>query len=499
MSGIRTKGGSKQTRETLTAGIRTRRNVWKLDPDDKTLLWYGEAVDAMKRKPIADPTSWRYQAAIHEYIRARDPLANNTDVLPSRADQRTFWTQCQHGSSYFLPWHRMYLHHFETIVAVEVAKLNGPRDWALPYWNYSVDENARLLPVAFRSPSLPDGSANPLYVAERDDRCNAGHQFADGRDVGLGCLKEVAFDAPSGSSSFGGPVTEFEHSGDVVGALEATPHGSIHIAVGGVSGGWMSQFYTAALDPIFWLHHANIDRLWEVWLKRDPGHSDPKTRKWLTSVAFKFHDVSGKVVTMRPLQVVDTTAAPLLYAYEDVSDPLAETGRRSMITPGGVPMAKQRPAEMVGATTTGLELGGAPADAELLHRAGARVGVTAAAQKARKAGKRQRIFLNVENITSAERAGPYDVYLNVPAGADHREHEDLFVGRLPLFGLTEASRVGTTHAGSGLHYVFDVTDLYERLAGQPGWNPTRLRISFVPKGERPTAKVRVGRVSLYLE
>lgn len=497
MNVLTTKAGSRRTREARAA--RTRRNVWKLEPDDKTLFWYGRAVAAMKRKPIADPTSWRYQAAIHEYVRARDPLADTTDVLPSRADQRTFWTQCQHGSWYFLPWHRMYLHHFETIVATEVAKLSGPADWALPYWNYSVDENSRLLPVAFRSRGLADGSANPLYVAERDDRCNAGHQFADGRDVELGCLKEPAFDASGGSASFGGPGTDFEHSGDVVGALEATPHGSIHMAVGGVSGGWMSQFYTAALDPMFWLHHANIDRLWEVWLKRDPGHVDPKTKKWLTSVAFKFHDVAGKVVTMKPVQVVDTTAAPLSYVYDDISDPLAETRRRAMIASGGAPMAKQRPAEMVGATTNGLELGAGPAHTELLHRAAVRMGAPGGAQKARRAGRRQRIFLNVENITSAEGAGPYDVYLNVPARADRHVGEDLFVGRLPLFGLTEASRVGTTHAGSGLHYVFDVTDLYERLAAQPGWDPNRLRISFVPKEQRLTAKVRVGRVSLYLE
>ena len=42
-------------------------------------------------------------------------------------------------------------------------------------------------------------------------------------------------------------------------------------------GGWMSAFATAAQDPIFWLHHANIDRLWEAWLALgDPD--DPSNR-----------------------------------------------------------------------------------------------------------------------------------------------------------------------------------------------------------------------------
>ena len=37
----------------------------------------------------------------------------------------------------------------------------------------------------------------------------------------------------------------------------------------------MGSFYTAGLDPLFWLHHANIDRLWEVWLSLDSGHVNP--------------------------------------------------------------------------------------------------------------------------------------------------------------------------------------------------------------------------------
>src|SRR5262249_53088949 len=90
---------------TTAATLRTRRNVWTLAPDDESLHWYGRAVDAMRHKSIAEPTSWRYQAAIHEYVQARDPLWQPTDVLPPVADRNTFWNQCQHGSWFFLPWH----------------------------------------------------------------------------------------------------------------------------------------------------------------------------------------------------------------------------------------------------------------------------------------------------------------------------------------------------------------------------------------------------------
>ena len=43
----------------------------------------------------------------------------------------------------------------------------------------------------------------------------------------------------------------------------------------------MSYPRTAALDPIFWLHHANIDRLWEVWRRNPPAHMDPTDPNWI--------------------------------------------------------------------------------------------------------------------------------------------------------------------------------------------------------------------------
>ena len=55
-------------------------------------------------------------------------------------------------------------------------------------------------------------------------------------------------------------------------ALEDTPHGPVHVYVGGsktINGhqvpGDMSVFPTAARDPIFFAHHGNLDRLWETW------------------------------------------------------------------------------------------------------------------------------------------------------------------------------------------------------------------------------------------
>ena len=113
--------------------IRVRRDVSTLDEWDESLVWYAKAVARMRERPIADPTSWRYQAAIHDYIRDADPYAQPDDELPSGAEQEKFWRQCQHFSWFFLPWHRWYLKYFEEIAGATITELGGPGDtWALP-------------------------------------------------------------------------------------------------------------------------------------------------------------------------------------------------------------------------------------------------------------------------------------------------------------------------------------------------------------------------------
>src|SRR5437764_5357226 len=99
--------------------LRTRRDVAKLATWDDTLLWYAKAVTAMQARPINDPTSWRYQAAIHGF---EPSLIRPGDQLPTPGQQSTYWLQCQHGSWYFLPWHRIYIFLFEQIVAATIRQ-----------------------------------------------------------------------------------------------------------------------------------------------------------------------------------------------------------------------------------------------------------------------------------------------------------------------------------------------------------------------------------------
>lgn len=480
---------------------RTRRDVWNLtkaDPE-KTLFWYAKAVEEMRKRAKNDPTSWSYQAAIHD-VDGRPPLA-----------QRDFWAQCQHFSWFFLPWHRWYLYYFEQIVASVIVSLKGPANWSLPYWNYSDSKNkkARCLPPAFTDEQFAGGD-NPLLVEDRDNG-NDGQPIGNDAYVDLTCLKESHFVGVSdgGPHGFGGPVTQFNHSDGSVGLLENVPHGSMHVGVGG----FMSSFATAALDPIFWLHHANIDRLWQVWRARDPQNHDPVEANW-PKMSFKFHDATKAVVTRTVRDVVDTTV--LGYQYEDISDPFAGT-RRLPLAAERVGLAavteKKRPVpEMIGASSGPVPLTNAPTKAQVAvtparakRKRGA--GAPAFAAEAEDAAP-SRIYLRLENVTGEGKPNVYEVYVNVPDGDDPRDHKDLFAGLMPMFGVAESSRQTEHHAGDGLHYSLDITDLANRLKERKAWDPAHLEVTFVPPPQRApkrqalaastsTSRFQVGRVSVY--
>jgi len=47
--------------------------------------------------------------------------------------------------------------------------------------------------------------------------------------------------------------------------MENNPHNPSHTAGGGSGGGWLSAVPQAVRDPIFFLLHCNVDRLWAKW------------------------------------------------------------------------------------------------------------------------------------------------------------------------------------------------------------------------------------------
>lgn len=231
------------TPSALAQALRVRREIRTLPEADIDALKAG--VQAMRALPKADLHAWLYQAGVHGA-----PAADSAGV----PDAATYWNQCVHFGLHFLSWHRWELLFIEEIM----RQMSGYCSFALPYWDYLADG---FLPDPLRQ--TPDGN-NPLYDGTRIAALNNGTAGLSG--MNLDALDEAQFPGFSG-------------------ILYGNPHSAVH---GQVSGN-MGSVPTAARDPVFYLHHCNIDRYWECWSRKggsNPGGSWP-------GQTFPFRTVTG--------------------------------------------------------------------------------------------------------------------------------------------------------------------------------------------------------------
>ena len=134
---------------------RTRVDVWTATDAEGdwpgVLSAYERAIGTMRGLdspdgPPTDPVGWQFQAAIH----GRDDGNGRADT------SNPFWCNCQHGSWFFLPWHRMYLAAFERVIQFHLED----DEWSLPYW-YAIDPDSprkAALPPAFLDMTLNDNN-----------------------------------------------------------------------------------------------------------------------------------------------------------------------------------------------------------------------------------------------------------------------------------------------------------------------------------------------------
>lgn len=464
--------------------MKERKNVYKLPSGDKTLEWYSKAVAEMKKRPATDPTSWSYQAAIHGFI-ASSPYWSNVGTIPPLSERDMYWERCQHQSWFFLPWHRMYLAYFEQIVANTIAGLGGPADWALPFWDYSDTSNPQRLNIPTNF-TTPGSNSNPLWMPNRNNSVQAASTVLTALEI------DFYTSLSNTIIGFGGPETEFHPGGGFSGGLESLPHNKIHMDINGA----MGNPDTAGLDPIFWLHHANIDRLWQVWLNLG-NRSNPTKAKWL-DFSFHFHDKDKKPVVMQCKDVEDTRKVLSGYTYEGVP---VKTTKLTKIRINEEILRHQfvHPLDIVSASEKILSLEKGISKISLALPGKKLKAITLKSSKLTESKTNQkRVFLRFENIKGKGTAPVYSVYLNA-TDKDGDNHAN-YAGSLALFGLERASIANKHHSGSGLSEQLDVTDLINRLRTSPGWDEKKLDIQIKPDREvKDSISVSIGKISLYSE
>jgi tyrosinase len=511
-------------------GSMVRRNVWELEGGDwpEPLLWYARGVAAMKKRPLSDPLGWRFYAAIHwfddDLWSGFNYYCKGTDPLPSQGDQTLYWTQCWHGSWFFLPWHRGYLIAFEQVIRAEIVALGGPADWTLPYWNY-FGSGQQGIPKAFASPKWPGKGVNPLYENYRYGPDGGGGDFViplnkPHYEISLHALKSPFFagSPDGGDQGFGGAdrgVTD--HGGGIHGNLEHIPHDFIHVLIGGTeTPGVMSDPRTAGLDPIFYLHHANIDRLWEVWRRNLATHTDPTSdQSWREGPVY-----SGGPPFAMPVPAATPGKGPTTwfytpaemsdlgsqtYGYDDYEDD--GTQRRPQARPApdrrraqGQELAMPEStspgeATLIGASRGSLNIIGEESTTTLhltTPDSAAQRELRAPSAEAQPAP--ERFYLNLENITAARDGAILRVYVGRPGGVDEQA-----AGSVALFGAAARSTAGGGTTNDGLSAVLDITDVVQDL-GLSDNELNELSIRVVPAAELDAeSDVTVGRFSLYTQ
>jgi len=215
-----------------------------------------------------------------------------------------------HGNAKFLLWHRYYLWTFEDILRSECGF-----DRNLPWWD-ETRYSGRFADSSIFSDQWYGG-------INAGGNCITNGQFANlGINVGPGqgntyhCLARNNDDSKTinTNSDF---VNACNDQGDYAGmasCAEGAAHAWGHNGIGAV----MQDVFASPSDPVFWLHHAFIDRIFRIWQNRDgarvnningvDGGGNPLTL-----------DTTVNVYDMRPTvqirDILDTMSDKLCYKY----------------------------------------------------------------------------------------------------------------------------------------------------------------------------------------
>ena len=95
--------------------------------------------------------------------------------------------------------------------------------------------------------------------------------------------------------------------------------------------GYMALPRISSRDPVFWLHHANVDRVWERWLAKKGGRRNPIDQPAWMDQEFTFFDTNGAAMPKLVKQFLDTKC--LGYRYDDPSPSTSPTSRRTAARP----------------------------------------------------------------------------------------------------------------------------------------------------------------------
>ncbi|XP_032253550.1 tyrosinase isoform X2 [Phoca vitulina] len=188
---------------------------------------------------------------MHYYV-SRDTLLGGSQV----------WRDIDfaHEAPGFLPWHRLFLLLWEQ----EIQKLTGDENFTIPYWDWRDAKSCDICTDEYMGGRNP---ANPNLLSPASF-FSSWQKLPSSADVEF-CLSLTQYESDSMDKAanfsfrntlegFASPLT------GIADASQSSMHNALHIYMNGT----MSQVQGSANDPIFLLHHAFVDSIFEQWLRR---------------------------------------------------------------------------------------------------------------------------------------------------------------------------------------------------------------------------------------
>jgi tyrosinase len=466
--------------EAQTTAKYLRRNIASHGFPSKVLASYATAITAMLKLPPSDPRNWYRNAFVHTL-------------------------DCPHGNWWFPVWHRGYLGWFERTC----RELSGDSDFALPFWDWTA---LPRVPAQFFQGVLDP--SNSAYIASYNDFfaqlsnpmsdlwnsfSNAQQQqlslrgytsindvwsavqgdpmfFPTGQTRALTASnpnldkptkKAVALStitkalAPKDFINFGSDKAPFHSQAAGYGIMEGQPHNNVHNCVAGFMVDMLSP-----VDPLFFLHHGNIDRLWDVWTRKQQKLNLPylptgaDLQAWTSEPFLFFHDEKGQEVHQITAGDYDDISL-FNYAYEKGS---GESVAAKAVPQPGAPQAQTFPG---GITSHALSLGSpslstVPVPASLLK---------AAAVAAEGPAVFARITIQTPPSTHGVR---FNVYVNPPQDTSTLNADSpSYAGTIEFFGAH--------HHDEPVAFTVPLSDTLKALSASNALKPDEpLRIVILP-------------------
>ncbi|MGH7204373.1 MAG: tyrosinase family protein [Candidatus Levyibacteriota bacterium] len=236
-----------------TSGVIVRKSIYDLTPTELTRL--ANALNTMKANGTYQDFMNRHQAAMSTLT-----PTNETGTQRNVA----------HRGPAFLPWHRAFVWEFE-----QALRRVDPTV-TLPYWPFEQDAsaaNAGQLPKVFtaayfggdgnrsRNNLVTDGPFTSWNITREIGRDPQGMPTLPTQSDINAMLQLTTYDASPYDEQSSGFRNAIE--GWVGNEGEWSGHNRVHAYIGGDMAGNTNQ--NIVNDPIFFLLHADIDRLWWQW------------------------------------------------------------------------------------------------------------------------------------------------------------------------------------------------------------------------------------------